>query len=161
MRSIAEHFIHQFKGIQLPENWRRYMTTDSRHVVGRSIRERVSVMQILVTTDNHTEGHARLHDYVQTKVETTLARFQQRVTRAEVHLSDQNSSAKKSDDHQKCVVEVRVNGLKPMSVSHNASNLELAVTGAVEKMERALAHTLDRLAETHKSGSPKAAGLVM
>jgi hypothetical protein len=37
MRSIADHFLHQFNGIQLPENWRRYMTTDSRHVVGRSI----------------------------------------------------------------------------------------------------------------------------
>lgn len=118
-------------------------------------------MQILVTTDNHTEGHARLHDYVRTKVETTLARFEQRVTRAEVHLSDQNGSAKKKDDDHKCVVEVRVNGLKPISVSHQAGTIELAITGSVEKMERALAHTLDRLAETHKTGSPKAAGLVM
>ncbi len=118
-------------------------------------------MQILVTTDNHTEGHARLHDYIHNKVESTLARFQQRVTRTEVHLSDQNSTVKKSDDHQKCVVEVRVNGLKPLSVSHQAGSLEQAISGAVAKMERALSHTLDRLAETHRSGSPKAAGFAL
>jgi ribosome-associated translation inhibitor RaiA len=42
-------------------------------------------------------------------------------------------------------MEARLAGLKPISVSHRAGSVDLALDGAVEKMERTLDRTLTRL----------------
>jgi hypothetical protein len=43
------------------------------------------------------------------------------------------------------VLEARVAGLQPIAVSHQASTVELALTGAADKLERSIEHTLGRL----------------
>ena len=101
-------------------------------------------MQVQVNTDRHIAGSAALADRVRTTIETTLARFSDRITRVEVHLSDENSAAKGGFD-MRCVMEARVNGQRPTAVTATAATLDEAIAGAAEKLERAIENMLGRL----------------
>lgn len=94
-------------------------------------------MKIQLNTDSHIVGSEALTTEVETKINSTLSRFSDRITRIEVHLSDLNST-KVGPDDKRCVIEARVAGLQPISVSHQASLLALAIDGACEKMTAAL-----------------------
>jgi len=52
-------------------------------------------------------------------------------------LSDLNST-KTGPDDKRCLVEARVAGLQPISASHQAPTLALAIDGAGERMASAL-----------------------
>ncbi len=101
-------------------------------------------MHIEVHTDNHIKGSEALASSIQSTVEATLGRFSERITRVDVHVSDDNGPKKGGDDI-KCAMEVRLEGLKPAGVTHHASQLEDAVSGAADKLLRVIDHTLGRL----------------
>lgn len=102
-------------------------------------------MQIQVNTDRHIQGDERLADHVRATVEASLSRFADRITRIEVHLSDENSGAKGGDTDIRCLMEARLNGLRPTAVTENAGTVEQAVAGAAEKLARATQSMLERL----------------
>lgn len=102
-------------------------------------------MQIQVNTDSNIEGSERLAREVEAVVWDALDRFSARITRLEVHLSDQNSEKKFGTEDKRCLLEARIAGLRPISVSHRAATLEHAVDGAVERLKRSLDSTLGRL----------------
>lgn len=102
-------------------------------------------MQIVVNTDNHIQGDERLIEVVESIVEDSLDRFADRLTRVEVHLTDENSRAKISEDDKRCVLEARPAGRSPLSVTHHGGTVQQAVEGAAEKLEKVLEKTLDRL----------------
>ena len=101
-------------------------------------------MQVQVKTDRHIEGSAALAERVRATVESTLARFSDRITRVEVHLSDENGAAKGGFD-MRCVMEARVNGRPPTAVTATAPAVDEAIVGAAEKLERAIESMLGRL----------------
>jgi ribosome-associated translation inhibitor RaiA len=103
-------------------------------------------MQIQINTDSSIEGSEALATDVRAVVESVLERFSDRITRVEVHLSDENSGKKGYDD-KRCMMEVRLEGRQPTAVTHRANTLDLAVDGAAEKMQRSLESTLERLGE--------------
>ncbi len=94
-------------------------------------------MKIQLNTDSHIVGSQALTDEVERKITSTLKRFSDRITRVEVHLSDLNSTKTGTED-KRCVVEARVAGLSPISASHQAPTLALAIDGAREKIANAL-----------------------
>jgi ribosome-associated translation inhibitor RaiA len=47
----------------------------------------------------------------------------------------------------RCLLEARLAGLQPVTVSHQAATMEQAVDGAVDKLKRSLDSTLERLGE--------------
>jgi ribosome-associated translation inhibitor RaiA len=102
-------------------------------------------MHIQVNTDNHIRGSKKLTDQVEDVIEDVLGRFADRITRVEVHLTDENSSAKTADDDIKCVIEARVAGLKPIVAHDQSGALEEALVGAAEKLARALDRALGRM----------------
>jgi ribosome-associated translation inhibitor RaiA len=102
-------------------------------------------MQIQINTDNNIEGNDRLAQQVEVAVRHALDRFSAQVTRVEVHLSDENSDKKFGTGDKRCLLEARLAGLQPISVTHEAATLEQAVDGAVEKLARSLESTLGRL----------------
>ena len=110
-------------------------------------------MQVQVNTDNHIEGSAELQAKVEDVVEGTLDRFKDRITRVEVHLTDESGSAKSRGNDMRCVMEARLTGLQPTTVSADGSSVEQALHDAVEKLERALSRILDRLSDTKGSTS--------
>lgn len=113
-------------------------------------------MQIQVNTDNQIRGGEKLTGLVEGIVQGALDRFGSRVTRVEVHLSDQNSRQKSGDDDKQCVMEARLAGLQPITVSERGSTVEQAVDAAAGSMEKTLERTLGRLADT--KGRVSAAG---
>ena len=101
-------------------------------------------MQIHVNTDSHIKGSAKLTHDVETVVEHAVRRFGDRITRVDVHLSDQNSRQKHGDNDKRCVMEARLAGLQPITVSHQGSSLEQAIDGAADTLQQTLKRTLAR-----------------
>jgi DNA-directed RNA polymerase specialized sigma24 family protein len=101
-------------------------------------------MQIQVNTDSNIVGTTKLIGEVEAVVGHALARYGDRITRDEVFLSDENSSQKFGDSDKRCVLEARLGGLQPVTVSHKGSSLDQAVDGAADKLEKTLKRTLGR-----------------
>ena len=108
-------------------------------------------MQIQVNSDNHVQGSKRLEEWVRTTIESTLDRYEEDLTRVEVHLSDENGD-KPGPHDLRCQLEARPKGHQPISVTHKADSLEQAIDGAAEKLEHALEHLFGKL-----RGKPRAA----
>lgn len=104
-------------------------------------------MIIQINTDNNIEGDADLEQQITDLVSDGLEHFSEQVTRVEVHLSDENSENKSGTDDKRCLMEARLAGLQPVSVSDQAATLEQAVDGAIEKLKRSLDSTIGRLGQ--------------
>ncbi len=104
-------------------------------------------MIIQVNTDNHITGSEQLSSIVQSIVEGTLGHLRERITRVEVHLSDENGPKGGGQDIR-CAIEARLKGLPPSAATHVAGEVTDAVDGASQKLKRALDSHLGRLA-TH------------
>lgn len=101
-------------------------------------------MQIQVNSSNHFESNARLDQWVRSTLQTSLERYEEDLTRIEVHLRDENG-AKPGPHDKRCQMEARVKGHDPISATHKAETLDLAINGAAEKLNHALSHALDKL----------------
>ena len=102
-------------------------------------------MQIQVHTDNHIDGGVGLTRQVEAIVESAMERFGDRITRVEVHFTDENGRQKSGDSDKRCVMEARLAGLQPITVSAEGSSLEQALDGAADKLQKTLKRTLGRL----------------
>ena len=101
-------------------------------------------MQIHVNTDKNIEGSARLSAYFTDTLQEALSRFDEQVTRVNVHLSDENSHKEGGDD-KRCLLEAKLKGLKPVVVTHNAENLDFALSGAIDKLIKSLESATGKL----------------
>jgi len=61
-----------------------------------------------------------------------------------VHLNDENGS-KSGPQDKRCQIEARLKHHEPLSVTHKAESLDLAIDGAAEKMLHALDHLTGKL----------------
>ncbi len=111
-------------------------------------------MQIQVHSDNHIEGSARLADWVSASVAGKLDRYDDELTRVVVHLNDENGDKAGAHD-KRCQIEARPKGLQPISVTHKAESLELAIDGAVDKLSNALAHQFGKLRSKRAGAQPQ------
>lgn len=110
-------------------------------------------MQVQVNTDRNIDGHEKLGEWVSDTVNDALDRFDDHITRVEVHLSDENGSKNNGDD-KRCVMEARIKGRQPTAVTHEAGSVDQAVSGAADKLVRALESTLGRLNERPRGRKP-------
>lgn len=101
-------------------------------------------MQIQINTDRNIQGHQGLSTKISGAVESSLSRFREYITRVAVHLSDENSH-KRGPNDMRCMMEVRLRGLQPIAVTHQAATLELAVDGASDKLIRLIENHVGRL----------------
>jgi ribosome-associated translation inhibitor RaiA len=102
-------------------------------------------MQIQVHTDNHIDASSDFVQRVEEILTEKLQRFGSRITRIEVHFTDENSAAKSGPDDKKCVLEARLNGMQPVAVSATAPNLIATLRGAIDKLRSLLDSTLGKL----------------
>ena len=101
-------------------------------------------MHININTDKTIERHQGLDQHVDTVVKAAVGRFGEHITRVEVHLSDENSQ-KSADGGNRCLLEARITGYQPIAVSSHAVHLHQAVSGAADKLQRAIESALGRL----------------
>lgn len=104
-----------------------------------------AIMQIQINTDRNIKGHEGLAAQISGVVESALKRFSDRMTRVEVHLSDENSATKSGPDDIRCGMEARLGGRKPVAVTHQAATVNQAVDGATEKLIGLLDSALGRV----------------
>lgn len=101
-------------------------------------------MQVQINTDKNVEGHERLENYIRTEMASALARFEDRITRIEIHLSDENSD-KFSLDDKRCLIEARLEKTQPMAVTAHSDTTEKAFYEALGKIKKVLATHFDKI----------------
>lgn len=106
-------------------------------------------MQIQINTDKTIERHSGLDEHVQTVVSNALQRFGEQITRIEVHLSD-NLGQKSADGDNRCLMEARLTGLQPIAVSDHAATLHQAISGAADKLKRAVDSAVGKLHDSKR-----------
>jgi len=112
-------------------------------------------MQININTDKTIDRNAGLDDHVQTVVQAAVGRFGEHITRVEVHLSDENKE-KSVDGGNRCMLEARVTGYQPIVVTHHSATLHQAISGAADKLKRAIDSALGRLHDKNLHAKPQA-----
>lgn len=109
-------------------------------------------MHVEVSTDTRTTADIAS---VTAAIETGLARYKDRLTRVEVHLSDVNGP--KGGPDARCALEARAAGRQPVAVTNDAATSNDAVKGAIEKMDRLLTTAFGRADDVR--GGTSASGL--
>jgi ribosome-associated translation inhibitor RaiA len=102
-------------------------------------------MKIQFNTDKTVSGDERQQDFFTSQIADELIRYQSEITRIEVHISDENGKKEGINDIR-CLIEARLEGKKPIAVSCQADNVELAVSGSIEKLKTTLKTILGRTA---------------
>jgi len=100
-------------------------------------------MLIQINTDKNIEGTVELISHFTEVLKDSLSRFDDQVTRLEVHLSDENGSKNAGDD-KKCVLEARLKGANPVVVTTIAATLHQSVKAASDKMFLTLEKNLEK-----------------
>ncbi len=101
-------------------------------------------MQIQVNTDHTIEGHEVLAAQIRGVVENALSQMSDHITRVEVHLTDERGPKSGKND-KRCMIEARLEGRQPIAVTDEAATVDLAVSGAADKLARLIQHTLGKL----------------
>ncbi len=102
-------------------------------------------MKIQFNTDKNITGNEKMVAPLEAMLVEKLDRFSAQITRLEVHLADENAN-KEGDNDKRCIIEARLDGMKPIAVTNHANNNEDAVKGAIEKLKTLLDSTLGKLA---------------
>lgn len=108
----------------------------------------MSTMQFQFNTNSSVMGTQDVAERIEAQVRQKLARFEDRLTRLEVHVEDVNSS-KHGDDDKHCTIEARPRGGRPIGVTGKAADVDAAARIAANTM----AERLDRIfgkAERHR-----------
>lgn len=100
-------------------------------------------MKIQINTDSNIEGSEKMADHVRRTLRSALGRGSDHITRVEVHLSDENSH-KRGHNDKRCMMEVRIEGRRPIAVSNQAGTLDQAIEGAVDKLTNLIESTFGR-----------------
>jgi ribosome-associated translation inhibitor RaiA len=108
-------------------------------------------MHIQLNTDKNIQGDERLLEFTEDAIKGTLARFDDRVTRVEVHFADENGSEKHAADDKRCTLEARIAGHQPVAATHHAATVRDALTGAIHKLEKLLTKDAERELEKRRS----------
>ena len=103
-------------------------------------------MKIQINTDKNIDGHERLETYFSGELEKGLTRFEEKITRVEVHFGDENGE-KFSLNDKKCVIEVRIANLQPVTVTDHADTIGKAFSGALAKVKKILTTTFEKMKE--------------
>jgi len=106
-------------------------------------------MTIQINTDNNLNVHETYQAQLKHLLSKELSRFEEHITRLEVHLSDENGN-KESEDDKKCMIEARLKGRRPVAVTDVANTYDQAVNGAIDKLKTSLDTILGRLRNHHQ-----------
>lgn len=100
-------------------------------------------MKIQINTDKNVAGNERLEAYFSTELEKSLSRYEDKITRLELHFGDENSEKSGTND-KRCLIEVRPANLQPLAVTSYGNTTELAFNGALDKIKKVLETTFEK-----------------
>ncbi len=91
-----------------------------------------------------TDRSDALDEHVRAELESAIGRFAERITRVEVHLSDENSPQKEGPRDKRCLMEARPASMDPVVAQDESDDLY----GSVRESARKLGRVLDRKFKT-------------
>src|SRR4051794_5445667 len=98
-------------------------------------------MHFQVRTDSHIENSEELIGSIRDEIEAALLpRFEGRLRRVEVYLQDMNGHKRGGDT--RCSMEVSLAGHQAVAADDKAPGVDQAVSGALNKLLRALERAL-------------------
>ena len=100
-------------------------------------------MTIQFNTDKNIQGREELTTPLIGLISEELNRFSDKITRVEVHLSDEDGN-KDGQGDKRCLLEARLEGRQPIAVTNMADTHEQAVEGAINKLKASLETILGR-----------------
>lgn len=106
--------------------------------------KKAGIMKIQLNTDHNIQGTESLEKNVIEKLQRDLKHYTKKITRIEIHLTDQNAN-KGGDDDIQCKMEARVEGMQPLIVVSRKRNKEVALDDAVDKMKAALSSRIGKM----------------
>src|SRR5690606_33421921 len=92
---------------------------------------------IQINTNSNVDGNEQFAEQAKSLITNALGRFDNIISRIEVHLSDENSD-KGGPNDKRCLLEARIKGRQPIAVTHSDASLEQAIRGAATKMKNAI-----------------------
>lgn len=100
-------------------------------------------MDIQINTDSNVNVNELHSERIEAELTDALARFARRLTRIEVHLSNESAGRSTGEDFR-CLIETRPPGVAPIVVMHHGSTLTEALGGAIDRIEARLTSTFER-----------------
>lgn len=100
-------------------------------------------MQFQFYSDSSVMGTANVAERIENQVRQKLTRFEERLTRLEVHVSDENG-AKGGGDDKACTIEARPRSGRPIGVTEHAADVDSAARKAAATMAQRLERVLGR-----------------
>jgi len=101
-------------------------------------------MTIQINSDNNITGTEGLSSFVESTIAETLKRFDNYITRVEVHLNDENGN-KSGINNKGCMLEARLEGKQPVAVTAHGDTIQEALKSALSKLKSSLNTTLGKL----------------
>lgn len=96
-------------------------------------------MQVQFNSDSSVMGTENVAERIEANVRSKLGRFEDRLTRLEIHVRDENG-AKGGGDDKACTIEARPRSGKPIGVTEHAAKVD----DAARKAAGTLAQRLER-----------------
>ena len=96
-------------------------------------------MQVQFNSDSSVMGTENVAERIEASVRTKLSRFEDRLSRVEIHVRDENGPKHGADD-KACMIEARPRGGRAIGVTEHASKVD----DAANKAARTLAQRLER-----------------
>lgn len=100
-------------------------------------------MLIQINTDRNIENSAALIAHLSEIIKEEISRYDEHITRVDVHLSDENGSKNTGDD-KKCVLETKIKSGNPLVVTVVEATVHQAVKAAAEKVGLLLEKSLEK-----------------
>jgi hypothetical protein len=100
-------------------------------------------MKIQFNTDKTITGNEKDQLYFNSLIADGLENLESHISRIEVHLSDENGK-KEGLNSKRCLLETRLEGRQPIAVSCQEDTVELAVSGAIDKLTASLETIIGR-----------------
>lgn len=101
-------------------------------------------MKIQFNTDKTITGNEKDQLYFNSLIADGLENFESHISRIEVHLSDEKGK-KEGLNSKRCLLETRLEGRQPIAVSCQADTVELAISGAIDKLTASLDTIIGRI----------------
>jgi ribosomal subunit interface protein len=101
-------------------------------------------MKIQINTGKNVNVSEELRTSLTYLLSEELSRFNDQITRLEVHLTDEDGNKDGLND-KRCMLEARIEGRQPIAVTDHAGTHEEAVNGAIDKLQTSLKTILGRL----------------
>lgn len=117
----------------------------------------MTAMQFQFNSDSSVMGTADVASRIEQQVRQRLARFEDRLTRLEVHVSDVNGRKAGSDDKH-CTIEARPRGGRPIGVTGKAADVDAAARIAAGTMAERLERVFGKADRHRHDPSPHKLG---